>query len=68
MKLRVKQTCNIDGECVYFPQYKRWFIWFNFWDFTEMPPKCIKFYNLQSAKLYVLRQADKPKDKIHKIN
>lgn len=68
MRLRIKQTCSIDGECVYFPQYKRWFIWWNFWDFTEIPPKCVKFYNIQSAQLYALNYKKRPKDNIHYID
>lgn len=65
--LRIKETQTFEGNTIYFPQYKKWFFWFNFWDLTDFPPKCVKYYNIKHARSFIIDQKNKLKDKYHYI-
>lgn len=66
MKYRVLEKADLSGEICFFPQYKKFFLWWGFYDF-DFPPKIIKYYSLESAKKFIQKQTNKPKSKIYFI-
>ncbi len=66
MKYRIIEKSDISGEICFFPQYRKYFIWFNFME-IEIFPKVVKFYSLESATKFITKQLNKPKEKIHSI-
>jgi hypothetical protein len=64
MKYRIVEKPDLSGEICFFPQYKKFFIW---WNYVEMEifPKVIKFYSLESATKFIKKQLNKPKEKIY---
>ena len=61
---RIVEKLDINGEITFIPQYKKLFFWIQFWNF-DFPPSIIKFYSLSSAKEFIKKQLNKPKNKIH---
>jgi hypothetical protein len=66
MKYRVVEKSDLTGELCFFPQYKKFFIWWNFVE-MEMFPKVIKFYSLESATKFIKKQFKNPERKIYYI-
>ncbi len=63
-KFRVLEKADFSGEICFIPQYKRFWFWFNFYEF-EMFPKLIKFHSLECAMNFMKVQINLPKIKIH---
>lgn len=66
MKHRIVEKPDLTGEVCFFPQYKRFFIWWNYVE-MEMFPRLIKFHSLESATKFVKKQLNSPKEKIYFI-
>lgn len=66
MKYRIIEKADLKGEICFFPQYQRFFIWFNFME-MEVFPKIVKFYSLESATKFVRKQLNNPEKKIHYV-
>lgn len=64
MKYRIVEKSDLSGEICFFPQYKKFFIWWNFME-IEVFPKIVKFYSLESATRFIKKQLNKPKEKIY---
>jgi hypothetical protein len=64
MKFRIVEASNFDGVICYTPQYKKFFMWMSFMDF-DFPPKTIKFYSMENAKNFILKQKNKVETKYH---
>lgn len=62
MKYRIKQTTDIEGSPIYVPQYKRFFIFWDYWD-TNFPPHRIFFRSYSLADNFIQIQRTKPKDR-----
>jgi len=63
-KFRILEQKNFIGETCFIPQYRKFFIWFSFYDFDSLP-KLIKFYSFSSAKEFINVQNLSGKPKIH---
>lgn len=63
-KYRVVEKPDLVGEICFIPQYRKFWLWINFYE-LECFPKLIKFYSLSSAKDFILKQKNSPKTKIH---
>jgi hypothetical protein len=63
MRYRVLEKADLNGEVVFIPQYQRFFMWMDFFDF-DFPPRQIKFHSLESATKFVRKQISKPKEKV----
>jgi hypothetical protein len=66
MNYRILERAEHCGSTCFYPQNKKFFFWFNYWEF-EVFPKPIKFFSLEEAKVFLKKQIKKPKDKIHYI-
>jgi len=66
MKYRILERADLSGEICFFPQYRKWFLWFNFME-MEVFPKMVKFHSLESAKKFIKKQLNSPKKKIHYV-
>ncbi len=66
MKYRIIEKADLNGEIYFFPQYRRFFVWFNFME-MEVFPKIIKFHSLESATKFVRKQLNNPEKKIHYV-
>jgi hypothetical protein len=64
MKFRIVERSNFSGDLVFYPQYKKYFMWWDFWDF-DFPPKRIEFYSLESATKFIKKQQNRPKENIY---
>jgi len=64
MKYRIVEKPDLSGEICFFPQYKKFFMWWNFME-IEVFPKIVKFYSLESATRFIKKQLNKPKEKIY---
>jgi len=64
MKYRIIEKSDLTGEICFFPQYKKFFIWWNFIE-VEVFPKIVKFYSLESATKFIKKQLNRPKEKIY---
>jgi hypothetical protein len=64
MKYRIVEKPDLSGEICFFPQYKKFFVWWNFME-IEVFPKIVKFYSLESATRFIKKQLNKPKEKIY---
>lgn len=65
-KFRILEKTDISGDICFFPQYQKFFIWFNFYE-MEVFPKVIRFYSLNTAKDFIEKQKQSPSVKIHYI-
>lgn len=66
MKYRILEKADLSGEICFFPQYKKWFLWFNFME-MEVFPKMVKFHSLESATKFIKKQLNNPEKKIHYV-
>lgn len=66
MKYRIVEQLDLSGEVCFFPQYKKFFIWWNFME-MEIFPKMIKFYSLESATKFIKKQLKTPEKKFYYI-
>jgi hypothetical protein len=66
MRYRIVEKADLTGEICYFPQYKKFWI---YWNFMEMDvfPRVIKFHSLESARKFIDKQLRSPKYKYHYI-
>lgn len=64
MKYRIIEKSDLTGEICFFPQYKKFFVWWNFIE-VEVFPKIVKFYSLESATKFIKKQLNRPKEKIY---
>jgi hypothetical protein len=65
---RIVEEQNINGNMVFVPQQRALvFFWFPFMELTVFPKK-IEFETIESAKKFIKRQIDKPKEKVHYVN
>lgn len=67
MSYRIKKTTDLDGLFVYIPQYKKFFIYWDFWE-TSFPPHKIFFRSYELAEKFIKTQIEKPKDEYYTIN
>lgn len=63
-RFRVLEKADFSGEICFIPQYKKLWLWFNFYEF-EMFPKLIKFHSLDCAMKFIEVQTKSPLVKIH---
>jgi len=66
MRYRILEKADLSGEICFFPQYRKWFLWFNFME-MEVFPKMVKFHSLESAKKFIKKQLNNPEKKIHYV-
>jgi hypothetical protein len=65
---RIVEEQNINGNIVFVPQQRiLMFLWFPFMELTVFPKK-IEFETIESAKKFLKRQIEKPKEKVHYVN
>lgn len=63
-KFRIVEKQDVSNEVIYVPQYKKYFMWWNFMQ-MEIFPKIITFYSFDSAKKFIHTQMSKPDEKYH---
>lgn len=62
---RIVEQQNINGNIVFVPQERKFFfIWTPFIEMSVFPRK-IEFETIESARKFLSRQIQKPKQKIH---
>jgi hypothetical protein len=65
---RIVEEQNISGDVVFIPQERKLlFFWMPFMELSVFP-KRIEFETYGSAKKFIKRQIDKPKEKVHYVN
>lgn len=65
-KYRILEKSDIKGEVCFIPQYRKFWMWMNFYE-MDCFPKLIKFYTLVGAKDFILKQKMSTKPKIHYV-
>ena len=64
---RIVEQQNISGNVVFIPQLRKFlFFWVPFMEMT-MFPKRIEFETIESARKFLNRQLERPKEKIYYI-
>lgn len=64
---RIIEEQNINGNIVFVPQQRKLiFFWMPFMELTVFPKK-IEFETIESAKKFLKRQIEKPKEKVYYI-
>jgi hypothetical protein len=63
-KYRIVEKPDFTGEICFIPQYKKMWMWVNFYE-LDCFPKLVKFYSLASARDFILKQKLAPETKIH---
>jgi len=62
---RIIEEQNISGNIVFVPQQKIFiFFWISFFELSVFPKK-IEFETIESAKKFLKRQIEKPKEKVY---
>jgi hypothetical protein len=64
MKYRIKKTVDLDGLFIYVPQFRWFFLYWNFWE-VSFPPHKIFFRNYELAESFIKLQRLKPKDEFY---
>ena len=66
-KYRILEEQNIAGNIVFVPQHREFlFFWVPFMEMTVFPKK-IEFETIESARKFLNRQIEKPKEKIYYV-
>lgn len=63
-KFRIIEKPDFSGQICFIPQHKKLWMWICFYE-LDCFPKLVKFYNLSSAKEFILKQKLAPEPKIH---
>ena len=63
-KYRIIEKPDFSGEVCFIPQYKKLWMWMNFYE-LDCFPKLIKFYSLSGAKDFIMKQKFAPEPKVH---
>jgi hypothetical protein len=66
MSHRIKKTTDIEGLTIYVPQYKRFFVYWDYWEMS-FPPNRIAFRTYAWAKDFIKLQKSKPKDEYYEL-
>jgi hypothetical protein len=61
MKYRIKKTIDIGGCPQFIPQFKKFGIYWDFWE-VNFPPHKISLGFKEDAERFIQRQKQKPKD------
>jgi hypothetical protein len=64
MNYRIKETTDLEGGIIFVPQYKKFYIFWDFWE-TSFPPHKIMFRSYQLAKNFIELQRNKPREKYY---
>ncbi len=63
---RILEKSDLNGNIKFFPQKRYFLIWLSYFK-TDVFPVEICFDSLESANLFLKRQMDQPKPKIHRL-
>jgi hypothetical protein len=66
MNYRIKKTTDIEGSIVYIPQYKRFFVYWDYW-VMSFPPHRVEFRTYDWAEDFIMVQKKKPKDEYYDL-
>ena len=66
MSHRIKKTTDLDGAVIYVPQFKRFFLYWDYWE-TSFPPHRVFFRSYDSAVHFIKLQKEKPKDEFYEL-
>lgn len=66
MNYRIRKTTDLDGSCIFIPQQKRFFFYWDFWE-TSFPPHRVFFRSYESAFHFIELQKTKPKDEFYQL-
>lgn len=64
MNYRIRKTTELDGSTVFVPQYKKFFIYWDFWEMS-FPPHRVFFRTYEWAENFINAQKTKPKDEYY---
>jgi hypothetical protein len=66
MSHRIKKTTDLDGAVIFVPQYKRFFVYWDYW-LMSFPPNRVVFRSYTWAEDFIKLQKSKPKDEFYEL-
>jgi hypothetical protein len=64
MIYRIKKTTDLDGTVIFIPQFRRLFVYWDFWE-TSFPPHRVFYRTYELAEHFIKLQRAKPKDEFY---